>query len=134
MTDANQSFLEKIEKNLLKNGFPAKSVSFPLESLYEGAHKCGANLNKILETLSEKGISNEKTVEKIVFTKQDVFSDDVMEQFKGMDMDDVRSKSEQMMKDMPPEQLEYAKQMFSNMSEQEKKDMMAKAMQMFGSK
>ena len=49
-------------------------------------------------------------------------------------MDDVRAKSEQMMKDMPPEQLEYAKQMFANMSEQEKKDMMAKAMQMFGGK
>ena len=39
MSDANSTFLEKIEKNLEKNGFPSKSVSFPLESLYEAAHK-----------------------------------------------------------------------------------------------
>ena len=57
-----------------------------------------------------------------------------MKGFEGMDMDAVREKSEQMMKDMPPEQLEYAKQMFANMTEEEKKDMMAKAMQMFGGK
>ena len=63
-----------------------------------------------------------------------MFSSDMMDQFKGMNMDSVREKSEQMMKDMPPEQLEYAKKMFANMSEQEKKDMMAKAMEMFGSK
>ena len=81
-----------------------------------------------------KGIQNEKTVEKIIFTKKITSSDDIMSQFEGMNMDDVRAKSEQMMKDMPPEQLEYAKQMFANMSEQEKKDMMAKAMQMFGGK
>ena len=134
MSDANSAFLEKIEKNLEKNGFPSKSVSFPLESLYEAAHKAGANLNKILELLTAKGIAHEKTVEKIVFSKKDMFSSDMLDQFKGMDMDSVREKSEQMMKDMPPEQLEYAKKMFANMSEQEKKDMMAKAMEMFGSK
>lgn len=133
MSDANNVFLEKIEKNLEKNGFPAKSVSFPMESLYEAAHKSSANLNKILESLDAKGVSNEKTVDKIIFSKKDMFSADMMEQFKGMDMDNVREKSEQMMNDMPPEQLEYAKQMFSKMSDEEKKDMMAKAMQMFGS-
>lgn len=134
MSDANNVFLEKIEKNLEKNGFPAKSVSFSMDSLYEAAHKSSANLNKILESLDAKGVSNEKTVDKIIFSKKDMFSADMMDQFKGMDMDNVRDKSEQMMNDMPPEQLEYAKQMFSKMSDEEKKDMMAKAMQMFGSK
>ena len=134
MTTSNESFLEKIESNLKKNGFPERAVAFPLEKLYESAHEAGANLNKILEDLALKGIQNEKTVEKIIFTKKITSSDDIMSQFEGMNMDDVRAKSEQMMKDMPPEQLEYAKQMFANMSEQEKKDMMAKAMQMFGGK
>ena len=134
MTDKNTEFSEKIKRNLEKNGFPEKSVAFPLEKLYESAHEAGANLNKILDALSEQGIANEKSAEKITFSKKQIISDDIMKSFEGMDMDAVREKSEQMMKDMPPEQLEYAKQMFANMTEEEKKDMMAKAMQMFGGK
>ena len=134
MADNNQAFLEKIEKNLEKNGFPSKAVSFPMESLYEAAHNSGANLNQILEKLDVKGISHEKSLEKIIFHPKSQAADDLLNAFDGMNMDELRAKSEEMMKGMPPEQLEYAKQMFANMSEEEKKDMMAKAMKMFGGK
>ena len=32
MTTSNESFLEKIESNLKKNGFPERAVAFPLEN------------------------------------------------------------------------------------------------------
>ena len=134
MSDANKVFLEKISKNLEKNGFPLKAVSFPLESLYENAHKCGANLNKILDSLQEHGVAHEKTTEKIIFKQALPNNDDIMSQFEGMDMDDVKRKSEQMMNDMPPEQLEYAKKMFENMDEKQRQELMEKAMKMFGGK
>ena len=134
MSDNNLLFMEKIKSNLDKNGFPEKAVSFPLESLYEKAHNAGANLNKVLELLFEEGVINEKTTEKIVFSKKSLINDDILEGFKDLDMDDVRKKSERMMKDMPPEQLEQAKKMFENMSEAERQNLMAEAMKMFGKK
>ena len=61
-------FITNIMNILERNGFPEKKVSLPLEKLYEDAYKKGFSFNKVLEFLKEKGIDNEKTPEKVIFS------------------------------------------------------------------
>ena len=64
---SQQSFLEKVQKNLTANGFPEKKVAFPLEALYEKADEAGVNFNKVREELKTLGINTETSGE-IIFS------------------------------------------------------------------
>ena len=63
-------FIELMMKNLTKNGFPTKKVSFGLETLYEIADNKGLSLNKVLDALAERGVAHSKTNEKIIFEQR----------------------------------------------------------------
>jgi hypothetical protein len=117
----------QIIKNLELNGFPEKSVSLPLEKMYELADKKGENLNLILEELSTEGTNHTKSGDKIVFSKE------VPAEFNPTDFNmdgDMMKKVQEMMSSMKPEDLQKIKDQVSGMSEDEKADLMQKAKSM----
>jgi hypothetical protein len=117
----------QILKNLELNGFPQKSVSLPLEKMYEVADKKGENLNTILEELAAEGTAHTKTTDKIVFSKQAPASFNP----EDFNMDgDMMKKVQEMMSSMKPEDLQKIKDQVSSMSEDEKSDLMNKAKDM----
>lgn len=118
---------DQILKNLNLNGYPEKSVSLPLEKLYEVADKKGENLNTILEELSTEGTTHTKTADKIVFAKVAPVQES---SFNPADMNldgDMMKKVQEMMSSMKPEDLQKIKDQVTNMSEDEKSDLMQKA-------
>ncbi|MBT7609245.1 MAG: hypothetical protein HN576_05785 [Bacteriovoracaceae bacterium] len=114
----------QIIKNLELNGFPKKSVSLPLEKMYEVADSKGENLNAILDELTEQGIGHVKTSNKIIFSEK------TPESFNPADFNmggDMMKKVQEMMSSMKPEDLQKIKDQVSNMSEEEKANLMQKA-------
>ncbi len=73
MTDSSEdplvAFVDRVVAQLEKNGYPERRVSFPIEKMYESAAAKGISFNKVLELLAERGISHEKTPEKVVFER-----------------------------------------------------------------
>ena len=65
--DPLAAFVEHVQQQLTKNGFPGRPVSFPIERMYEAAAAKGLSFNRVLEVLAERGISHEKTPEKVIF-------------------------------------------------------------------
>jgi hypothetical protein len=120
----------QIIKNLELNGFPEKSVSLPLEKLYEVADKKGENLNKILEELATEGTNHTKTDEKIVFSNISPVQESSFNP-EDMNLDgDMMKKVQEMMSSMKPEDLQKIKEKVTNMSSDEQSDLMKKAKKM----
>ncbi len=71
MNDSDQSalelFVDTVVSNLEKNGYPQRRVAFPIERMYESADAKGVNFNKVLDALAARGITHEKTPERIIF-------------------------------------------------------------------
>lgn len=134
-------FIVKIMETLNNNGFPEKKVALPLESLYEAASKKGLSFNRVLDFLEEKGISHEKTTEKIIFaaatlpssetqaenTQQGPFPNFDPQAFAGLNMSEMIAKAGEMMKSMDPQQLKSIQDLYQNMSEEDKKNILKKA-------
>lgn len=113
------SFKEQIIKNLTKNGFPSKKVSFELEKLYELADSKNESLNTILDELDVEGTQHIKEGDKIIFfeaTKDD--------------QQDMMKKANEAMSNMSDEELNKIKEMAENMSDEEKAQMMEQAKKM----
>lgn len=131
-TTEYRRFVQSVIDNVKKHGFPEQKVAFPIEQLYEAAHKKGINFNKVLESLDEIQIAHEKTPEKIIFFPKDRHRQEVEPNpaapFAGMDPSAFQGKSPaemmsavaSMMKAMSPEQLEAIKSMYENMSDEER--------------
>jgi len=115
------SFNQKIMSNLQSNGFPAKRVSLPLETLYEKADEVGENLNSILDELKSEGIDHQKTGDKIIFhsTLYDM----------GLGPDALKQ-AQDMMNQMDPEQLKQMQEKVMNMTPEERLSMMEQARKM----
>lgn len=64
-----ESMVASVARNLEKNGFPGRSVAFPLEKLYESAHERGINFNKVREGLRQRGIESELEGNRVIFFK-----------------------------------------------------------------
>ncbi len=124
-------FIEQIIKNLEMNGFPLKKISFDLERLYEMADKHGLSFNNVAERLLEIGIHTENTTDKIVFSKVEKQPDtatDFEDKFEFPDMNsDTFKQAQEMLSKMSPEEMESMKNMFENMSDADKAEMMKKA-------
>lgn len=65
--DPLADFVEHIVQQLVKNGFPGRRVSFPIERMYESAAAKELSFNNVLDVLTQRGIAHEKTPEKIIF-------------------------------------------------------------------
>jgi hypothetical protein len=123
-----QKFIEQIVKNLESNGFPAKRVSLPMEKMFEVADNKGFSFNAVLDEMkSNHQVLGEIEDEKIVFSSIeaniDVNTDDPLQ---GMDQAEMMKKAQEMMSQMDPAELNRMKDMFMNMSDEEKADIMKK--------
>lgn len=114
MTQELNDFKEQVLKNLHNHGYPEKSISFPLEKMYEVADNKGLSFNKVLELLKEDGHHSELTVDKVIFYK---FEDEVLD-------DNFMEKAQEMMANMGPEQLEAIQEMILGMSQEEKENLL----------
>jgi hypothetical protein len=149
---AYRAFVQSIIDNIKKNGFPDKKVSLPLEQLYEAAHRRGINLNKVLETLEGIQIAHVKTPEKIVFYPKDretaprekghpakaapgpspgpspdLFAGLDPSMLGNLDASGLMQVAADMMKRLNPEQLRSLKDMYDNLSDEEKAAMIENA-------
>jgi hypothetical protein len=113
----SSTFKTQIKTNLTNNGFPDKKVAFNLEKLYELAEQKGESLNKILDEFAEENILHEKTQDKIVFYRAEQSSD----------MEAKLKQAKAMMEQMDPKELEQMRNMFMQMSDEEKNKIMEEA-------
>ena len=143
MTEQNYGdFIVKIIETLKKNGYPQNQVSLPLEKMYESAHNRGINFNKVLEFLADKeGIEHRKTDEKIVFFAKaeevsptgDFDFAEFAKQMGPMDASNPQgffAKAQEMLKNLPPEQLQKMMEMFNNLPDDKKEEIIKKGKDM----
>ncbi len=121
-----RDFAEQIFKNLESNGFPHKRVSLPTEKMYEIADNKGVSLNAALDLLkSEHAVDYSIGDDKIIFS-QSIDNTEENDPFAGMDQAQMMQKAQEMMSQMDPAELKRMQDMFMNMSEQEKTELMQK--------
>lgn len=121
-----EEFVEKIIKTLNAHGFPSKRVSLPVEKMYEAADNRGLNFNKVLEHIEENlSIGAEIQTEKIVFYKIEI-EQEALASDNPFANPDMIKKAQEMMSKMSSEELQQMQQMFQNMSDTEKEDLMKK--------
>jgi glucan biosynthesis protein len=116
MTAALEDFVQLVRKNLEKNGFPEKSVSFPLEKMYESASERGFSFNKVRDELKQLEINSEIEGDRIIFAKQ---LNDTQAASEGFDMSNMAAMAQQMLAKMTPEQQAQIAQMMQNMTPEE---------------
>lgn len=123
-----KKFIEQIVKNLELNGFPAKKVSLPTEKMFEIADTKGFSFNAVMDEMnSSMQIHGVIEGDKIVFSKAvENMSDFDMSAFEGLSESEQMAKAQEMMSKMDPAQLQGMKDIFMNMSEEEKADIMKK--------
>jgi len=135
MKNSDIEMKELIEKNLRNNGFPQKTVSLPLEKLYEVADKKGAHLNTILDSYRSDGVSVTSNVDKIIFQAN---SGDKRSPLDGLDLSELNSmnknelmeKYNELMKNITPDQLSEIKNMYEKMTPNEREEIMRKSKEM----
>jgi len=136
---ALEAFVETIRGNLEKNGFPGRSVAFPIERMYEAAAHRGLSFNRVLEALSERGISHEKTPERVIFrvptppsTAADPFggldlSGIDLSALQNMSPDQMMAAAAQAMQQLSPEQLESLRGMVEGLGPEDQARMIEQA-------
>ena len=143
-----RQFVQTVIDNVKKNGFPDKKVAFPLEQLYAAAERKGISFNKVLDTLDEILIAHEKTPEKIIFypkdqapspetpaNPMDAFAQMAPDLIGNMDpsemgkmsISEMAAAAGKMMQNMSPEQLKSIQEMYANMSDDERAELMENA-------
>lgn len=110
-----KEFIEKILQTLKTNGFPEKRVSLPTEKMYEAADNKGLSFNNVLEHLrTEHHIDSQIGSEKIIFSQ------------KAVDPQDMMKQAQEMMSQMDPEEIRKLQEMFTNMTSDEKEEILKK--------
>ena len=102
-----EAFIELLMKNLRKNSFPERRVSFDLEGLYERAEDRRLSLNNVLDELKERGVDHVKRGDKIIFF---AIKDEPELDFSGLSPDFLE-RAQEMMKGMDPDDLSVAEKM-----------------------
>ncbi len=105
-------FTNLVLRNLEKNGFPEKAVSFPLEKMYETASQKGFSFNKVREALKLKDIESEISGERVIFSRKAPAAD-------MFDMSKMAEAAQQMFQNMSAEQQAQITQMIQSMNPEE---------------
>lgn len=117
--DLMNDFIEKILQTLKNNGFPQKRVSLPTERMYEAADNKGLSFNQVLEQLKvAHQVEAQIGVEKIIFSQMIIESPQTQE--------DMIRQAQEMMSQMDPEEFKKLQEMFTNMSAEEKEEILKK--------
>lgn len=123
-----EPFLANLMKILEKSGFPDKRVALPLEKLYEAAYQKQLNLNKALDILQARGISHEKTSQKIIFFRQSM--DHPFSHTETPNMAGMMAQAQEMMRQLTPEQRKDLEEKVLNMNEEERSQILKMAKEM----
>lgn len=121
-----KEFTEKILQTLKNNGFPEKRVSLPTDKMFEVAESKGFSFNDVLQSLkTEHNIEAKIGPDKIIFS-QVVVENSATNSFSGMNQEEIMRQAQVMMSKMDPEELRKMQELFSNMSAEEKEQIMKK--------
>ncbi len=118
-----KEFTDKILQTLKTNGFPEKRVSLPTDKMFEVAESKGFSFNDVLQSLK-----TDHNVESKIGPEKIVFSAVVTE--KVMNPEEMMRQAQEMMAKMDPEELKKIQEMFTNMSQEEKDQIMKKGKDM----
>lgn len=102
-----EAYVNLVLTNLEKHGFPANTVTFPLEKMYESASRRGFSFNKVRDVLKERGIASEISGERVIFQQMSPPS--------GFEGDDLMKQAEEMMRRMSPDQIAQITKMMQGM-------------------
>ena len=123
-----EDFIALVMKNLEKNSFPQKRVSFDLELLYETAENKRLSLNNVLDEMKRRGVHHMKRGDKIIF-----FSAPQAEQGSPLSPE-LFAQAQEMMQNMSPEERAatqaQAQEMMQNMSPEERAQLLEQAKKM----
>ena len=150
--DPEDQFIDFIKSTLEKNGFPDKKVSLPLAKVKAAAEGKGLDLDMILSRLKMGSIFSELSEEKIVFsdseTEEEASSANPFanmgamgglgDMLGGLDLGALQNMSQEdlmgqvtnMMQNMTPEQQQAMMDMYQNMSDEDKENIMNKGKDM----
>ena len=95
-----EQFIELVMKNLEKNGFPQKRVSFDLETLYETAENKRLSLNNVLDEMKKRGIDHIKKGDKIIFLSAP------QTDYSSLFTPEMFAQAQEMMQNMSPDERE----------------------------
>ena len=150
--DPEDQFIEFIKSTLEKNGFPEKKVSLPLTKVQSAAEGKGLDLDMILSRLKMGGVYSELTIEKVIFSdseKEETSGADnpfagmggmggLGDMLGGMDLSALQNMSQEelmgqvssLMENMTPEQQQAMMDMYQNMSDEDRENIMNKGKDM----
>ena len=116
------AFLKLVEENLVKNGFPAKSVTFPLDKMFEEADKRGFSFNRVRDELDKKQIFSTLVEDKVLFTATKSVANQAIRQPDDLSTSATRSQTANTQSDLNDESylLKLAEQMLGNMSAEQR--------------
>ncbi|MCH2207520.1 MAG: hypothetical protein MK132_16810 [Lentisphaerales bacterium] len=150
--DPEDQFIEKIISTVEANGYPEKKVSLPLAKVKGAAESRGLDLDMILSRLGMKGFYGNVSGEKLIFseTQEDQSSaganpfanmgnmGGMADMLGGMDLSALQNMSQEelmeqvsnLMGNMTPEQQQGMMDMYQNMSDEEKEQILNKGKDM----
>lgn len=152
--DPEDQFIEKIKSTLDKNGFPEKKVSLPLAKVQAAVEAKGLDLEMLLSRLTMFGYHSSIGTEKIIFSDSEIVEEapsnngpaggifdelgGMGDMFKTLDLDALKNMSQEelmgqvsnIMGSMSAEQQQSMMDMYQNMSDEEKANIMGKAKDM----
>lgn len=136
IADPLVAFVDRIVAQLEKNGYPERRVAFPIERMYESAAAKGLSFNRVLELLAERGISHEKTPEKVIFERarpaepfagENPFPGFDPSVLAGMSQEQLMAAAQAAMQQMGPEQLAAVRAMVEGMTPEQQAAMFEQA-------
>lgn len=150
--DPEDQFIDFIKSTLQKNGFPDKKVSLPLAKVQSAAESKGLDLDMILSRLKMGSIYSDITEDKIIFADSEAeepASDGnpfanmggmggLGDMLGGLDLGSLQNMSQEelmgqvsnIMGNMTPEQQQAMMDMYQNMSDEDKENIMNKGKDM----
>ncbi len=142
MSEPN-SVAESIKHSIRKNGFPEKIVRLPFKPVYDACKRDGTSLTDVLDKLQEQQVFGKivgnhvefRSREKIDFkpTEPSTESPDNFSWIKGAtnNLKGFQDAAKDAMGKMSPDQIDKARKMVENMSDEEKKEMLKMFTQRF---
>lgn len=129
-----------VEENILhsikKNGYPEKKVALPFQPIFKACKSQGRSLTEVLAELEKKDIKNNVEGDRIVFFDKNYveppIEEDLDEAVKSFDPSGkIVKEAMKKMKDMDPNELEKIKQYVSNLTKEEKDNLLKQAKSFF---
>lgn len=150
--DPEDQFIDKIVSTVEASGYPEKKVSLPRAKVQGAAESRGLDLDMILSRLGMKGYHGSISGEKLIFSNQqedeasaganpfanmggmggmaDMLGGMDLGALQNMSQEDLMGQVSNIMQNMTPEQQQGLMEMYQNMSDEDKEQIMNKGKDM----